>query len=407
MRKLCFSVLASLALALPSSAQNLVLEEYLLRGDLTGGQKAVEARLQEFPERPDVRFQLGVAQLLRAVERYSQEMHRLGLKDDVFMGMVPFLRFPVPSNPAPAEATNKAVRDAIDRFSRDLAEVGKTMAEIPDSWTGTVPLQLGKVRLDFDGDGTVGDGEELWRLLDGINPSWTMDEEAARKFTVHLDAGDARWLEGYCHVLMGIADVGMAYDTQRLFDHTGHLFFRNPASPYPFLSLPMDEASMFDVIADVATFIHLLDLPLVDAPRMTSALEHFRQVAPLSRRSWSCIGAETDDSFEWIPNPKQTGVTGWKVTAEMITEWHVFLDQAEALIEGKKLAPFWRNDAAGRGLNLNKVFSQPRDLDAVLWAQGTAAVPYLEKGELLSPEIWNRLEGAFNGQFFGFAAWFN
>ncbi len=405
MRKFCFSVLAALALALPSPAQERVLEEYLERGDLAAGQTAVETALKTQPDSNELQLQLALAQLFRGVERYSQEMHRLALRDSVLMGMVPFLRFPVPANDQPAQATNAEVRAAIERLASDLGEVPQTLSKVPDSWKGTVPLKLGRVRMDFNGDGTVAPDEELWRVVEGIDRSMTVDVETAEKFGVHLDAGDVRWLEGYCHVLMGLADTGLAYDTERLFDHTAHLFFTNPKSSYPFLTL--NESEFFPVIADVAALLHLLDLPLLDGPRLGSALDHFRQVAPLSRRSWANIGAETDNSFEWIPNPKQTSVAGWKVTPEMITEWYAFLGEAEAVLEGKRLLPFWRPDPETRGLNLNKVFSQPRDMDAILWAQGTAAVPYLEKGEVLSPEIWRRLNSVFDGQFFGFAVWFN
>ncbi len=39
--------------------------------------------------------------------------------------------------------------------------------------------------------------------------------------------------------------------------------------------------------------------------------------------------------------------------------------------------------------------------------QGTAAIPYLEAGTVTRPEVWQRLQRTFGGQFFGFAVWFN
>lgn len=50
---------------------------------------------------------------------------------------------------------------------------------------------------------------------------------------------------------------------------------------------------------------------------------------------------------------------------------------------------------------------EPRPFDVVGWAQGAAAVPYVEKGECSSPEAWRRLQRVFRGNFIGFAAWFN
>ncbi len=67
--------------------------------------------------------------------------------------------------------------------------------------------------------------------------------------------------------------------------------------------------------------------------------------------------------------------------------WQEFLGEAERILAGKKLLPFWRGDAK-RGINLRRVFTEPRTLDLVLWIQGTAALPYLEAGEISTPEVW-------------------
>ncbi len=121
----------------------------------------------------------------------------------------------------------------------------------------------------------------------------------------------------------------------------------------------------------------------------------------------SSITAETDDDHEWIPNPRQTGVVpGVKVTDEMVKGWTTFLDEADDLLEGRKLVPFWR-EAGGRGVNLKRIFTEPMEFDLVLWVQGTAAFPYLEEGNVTKPEIWQRLQRIFQGEFIGFAIWFN
>lgn len=43
----------------------------------------------------------------------------------------------------------------------------------------------------------------------------------------------------------------------------------------------------------------------------------------------------------------------------------------------------------------------------MLWVQGSAAAPFLEQGELTTPETWQRLERIFQGDFIGFAIWLN
>ena len=90
----------------------------------------------------------------------------------------------------------------------------------------------------------------------------------------------------------------------------------------------------------------------------------------------------------------------------MVAGWHDFLNEAEALLLGEKLVPFWRGDGA-KGVNLKRAFDEPRTFDLVLWIQGTAAQPYLEDGQLTTKETWVRLQGVFRGEFIGFALWLN
>jgi len=150
-----------------------------------------------------------------------------------------------------------------------------------------------------------------------------------------------------------------------------------------------------------------LNLPVADASRSEAALGHLEQVVSLSRTSWDLYEKETDDDCEWIPNSNQTGVVpGVNVTEDMVVQWRAFLDEAESLLAGENLIPFWRGEKP-LGVNLRRVFTEPETFDLVLWVQGTGAVPYLEEGRLTDPNFWSRLMRTFNGQFVGFALWFN
>src|SRR5262245_13535826 len=122
---------------------------------------------------------------------------------------------------------------------------------------------------------------------------------------------------------------------------------------------------------------------------------------------WKLAMAETDDDHEWIPNPKQHSVIPEvRVTLEMVDQWQAFLDEADAILAGKKLIPFWRG-AGDLGVNVRRVFLEPKRFDLVLWVQGSAAAPYLEKGPVTKRETWERLMRVFEGNFIGFAFWFN
>ena len=139
--------------------------------------------------------------------------------------------------------------------------------------------------------------------------------------------------------------------------------------------------------------------------RLKAALSHLEKVVALSRESWGYILAETDDEAEWIPSPRQkNGAIGMPVTQETVEGWMLFLDEFEAILKGEKLVPHWR---LARGINIRRVFLEPRAFDPILWAQGSAALPYLEDGPVTDAATWNRMMAMFSGNFFGFAVWFN
>ena len=93
-----------------------------------------------------------------------------------------------------------------------------------------------------------------------------------------------------------------------------------------------------------------------------------------------------------------------QVDAERIAAWQKVLSEAEAILDGKKLVPHWR---FAKGINLRRVFEEPRPFDFVLWATGPAALPYLEDGPITTGADWNTMIDAFGGNFGIFAVWFN
>ncbi len=218
------------------------------------------------------------------------------------------------------------------------------------------------------------------------------------------------WLRGYCHLLMTLSEGYLAHDGEELFNHSAHLFFSRPVTPFPFMKATTAEQSARwdeDLFLDAIAMIHVLRLPMTEPARMQAALKHLEAVIALSRESWKLILAEKDDDREWIPNPHQaSSVPGGAVNGNMVEGWMTFLDEADSMLQGKKLIPFWRKNE-DRGVNLRRVFTEPRSFDLVLWVQGTAALPYLENGPKSKPETWRRLQQLFGGRFIGFAFWFN
>ena len=339
-----------------------------------------------------------------------QSFHRHGLQAGELGNLVPFARLPIPPNAKPEPIRYTDLRAILRAWTDDLAKAENTLGRIDDKEV-KLPLHFGQIGLDLDGNGIAESGETLWKLYAQLNAGARLvTAESSRQFIVTFDRGDVAWLRGYCHLLMALAESFLAYDGQELFNHSASLFYPNPETPFPFLRREQppdvnrwDEMYFVDAIA----FVHQMRLPLSEPGRLKIALAHLESMIALSHGSWKFILAETDDDHEWVPNTKQHSVIpGGSVGPEMVKGWLEFLDEARALLKGEKLVPFWRK-GDDRGVNLRACLPSRTTFDLVLWIQGTAAAPYLEKGTISKPETWRRFQTIFNGQFIGFAFWFN
>jgi hypothetical protein len=382
-------------------------ESYLINGKFRAGETALLTKLQQTPNDDRTRFSVGILQLMDGTERLMQSLYRYGLRQNTFTSFFPILRLPVPTNPNPQTVNYEETRQILQTLLTDLAKVRSTLDPIQDP-TIKLPIRLGLTRMDFNGDGKLDNTESFWNVLTRIT-GIRATEQTAEAFTINFDAGDVAWLRGYCNLLAAIGETVLAYDEQQLFDATAHLMFTKPQTPYPFLANGRKVFQYGDNLdlVDVVAFFHLINFPVLEPQRLTTALQHLQTTLALSRDSWRLIVAEKDNDREWLPNPKQKGVIpNAVVTQAMIDSWLSFVGESEELLAGKKLVPFWRSREV-RGINLNKVFTQPRNLDLVLWVQGTAPAPYLELGKQTDANIWQQLLSVFGGRFFGFAAWFN
>jgi hypothetical protein len=355
-------------------------------------------------------FQLGAVQVIRAIERLAQDGARYGALNRTMM--LPFIRVGgfAQGGAEPEPVTYDNLRQMFERFQRSIVEAEATLAVVKDDqlkWH----LNLDEVRLDINGDGQAGERETLGMLFRMISNRGRADQQQAEDLTVGFDSADVYWLRGYCHLLAAMADVILAYDHERLFEVTAHAFFAKPHTE--FASKLSDSArananrQFWDDLPDLIAAIHLMDFKLREPQRFAAAQQHLLQMIEMSRRSWDLIAKEVDNDREWIPSANQQSVIeGLAMNQERIKTWGRFLEEAEQVLKGEKLVPFWRHGFE-QDLNLGRVFSEPRDFDLVLWVQGTAAMPYLEEGEKTSPETWREFQRVFRGEFIGFAAWIN
>lgn len=410
----CKSNIVSVALALFLSVVNAshadtpvgpAVEAMLIGGRLDDARTQLEAQLVTDSKDDDARFALGFVQTLAGGERLMQSLHRYGL-NPAWSTMLPFVRLPVPANPNPEPLTNEAFRQIITELLADFARAEATLAAIESSDV-RLPLHVGLYRIDFDGDGRADADEALWQLYARITGQH-VNEAVASQFAITADRGDVHWLRGYLHLLSAMCEMFLAYDTSALHDYTAQLFF--PTAKTKFTEGPNCDFNPWprELFFDGIAFVHLLNFPVAEPERLKAAHEHWLAVIDESRQSWKAILAETDDDAEWVPSPKQknAAIPGAVITDGMVQGWHAVLDELEAVLTGAKRVPFWRGDD-DVGVNVRRAFFEPTDFDLVMWIQGGAALPYLEKGEQTDPEFWTRLVREFRGQFFWFALWVN
>jgi hypothetical protein len=395
------------------------LDEFLSQGKLVAAASHFRQQLEREPQDSAARLALGLTEFLQAIEFLGNSNYRFGILNNSATDGLPMLRLPVPPNPQPDQVSYDELREVVEQFQKRIQTAEQTLAQV-ETADVYLPLYLGRVRLDLDGDGAMTDEETLWKLMEVLNPQ--VDQAAGEAFVLGVDGADVHWLRGYCHFLQAVCDVVLAHDERQLFERCGHLVFPKIATPF---DAPQDRIQLgsFEprAITDLIAAIHLIRFPVIAPERMRGAHEHLLAMVRESRLCWERALAEKDDRDEWIPNPDQTGVLAVNVPREMITGWSGVLDEVERLLKGEKLVPYWRDHSRwlfdmqaearipekGRGINLKKIFFEPQEFDLILWIQGTGVESFLEEGSLSTPESWNRLTQVFRGQFFGFAVWFN
>lgn len=383
------------------------VEKYLVEGTLQSGEMAARARLDECPRDDQLRFGLGMLQFISAIEGLVQDLYRYGLRTE-YGGE---FNLPFPKNPHPTALTYDLCRQSVEDFRSRLEQAERTLAGITDTDV-KLPIHFGLIKLNFDDEPqSASKPESLWKLYAQLARARQVTEVASERFYITFDRGDVHWLRGYCHLVMAVCDSILAYDCKETFDHTAHLFFERTDTPYAFLRRHDSGHKLLDHelddIFDLVALIHLIKWQVREPARMESALHHLEAVVAQSRLTWKSIMAESDDDHEWLPNPEQSGaLPNMNVTKEMVVSWNQMMDDVDRMLAGKLLIPFWRGGER-RGLNLRKVFLQPREFDLVLWFQGSAAAPYLENGPTANTRRWGHNMNAFEHNFPGFALWFN
>ena len=455
MRALCLALL--LLVGVPAAGAATLSEDVAARlyaGDTAAAAERAEAGMAADPENGTAHFALGVARFLGAVEGLLRTLHRHGLQNEYLgpdsLAGLPVLRLPVPPNPAPEPVAYADLRAMLERFGSELAAAEQALAAVGDRPVA-LPLDLLRVRLDAtDGPG----GEiDLFAIFLAVAGPVTLRDDVEDPLRFRFDGADAAWLRAYSHLLMALTDFLLAHDWEAAYAATFHALI--PASFTPetplasgtaefaarfaelmmqagdppdcdpnaascqdrFVAWENDQAAAMAEaewlqmaiggggIADAVAFLHLMHWPVVEPQRMAAALGHLEAMVTGSRETWDRVLAEPDNEREWLPAPAQTGMlAGLWIDDAVLQGWFAFLDEFEAILKGRKLVAHWRFQ---QGINLRRMFLEPRTFDAVLLAQGSAAVPYLEEGPLSDSGTWERILQLFGGDFLSYFIWIN
>ena len=428
----------------------------LSKGPPAAAASLAEGQLALNPDDRTARFALGTAQFLSAVEALGQDLYRHGFNTDQFAYSLTMftgrLSVPIPPNPAPEPVTFAALQRVLSDFADRLVQAEATLAAVPPGPV-TLPLDLAAIRLDLNADGTVTDAEALGPLIRvSLRVSFPNGQS-----TFNFDESDVFWLRAYCHLLAGITDALLAHDWSEALDKTLHDLFPqaaltsaplgeqladqiarwgNGTEPEDFydthgywtedLSDPLYQewiqseqglkwqdaqrtyyALFGSSIADAVAFVHLAHWKVIAPERMQSSRNHLLQMIAMSRANWASILAETDDTFEWLPGPQQQSwVPRMVVRRSTVDGWHRFLDQFEGVLEGRLLMPHWRFDR-DRGINVRRMFEEPRTFDPVMLLQGVDALPYLEAGAMADDATASTAFRILDEGFLAYFIWFN
>lgn len=387
-----------------------LLQKYLASGRIGEAEEQMLSLASKATNNADAQLGLGLVRSARAFEKLSQSLYRYGFgsKSDGYEMFLGRGASEVAKNYNPEPITYEQFRDLLATFIGDLDVADKALAAVGDK-PAKVKVDLSVARFDWNGDGNVGSEDHIGSIYSDRD-----ENGEAATFIVGFDTADAKWLQGYDNLLMAVAKAWLSHDFSESWNGSFSVVFPRAVSTMSQANgKNAEDYTMFGVnkaqaddIADFVTLVHTIRWPVADKVMWGEVRDHLKKVIVLNRETWALIDKETDDDHEWLPGPKQkSGVLpSFDVTPQRIQAWLAVLSQFEAALNGKMLVPHWRFD---RGINLAKVFEDPKPLDLVLWITGPAAVPYLQGGPAMSSGEWNQIANIFEGNFAAYAFYFN
>ncbi|MCX8997065.1 hypothetical protein NOF55_08085 [Rhizobiaceae bacterium BDR2-2] len=341
-------------------------------------------------------FALGGLEMLAAVEEALQARWRIGLSED--LAWLPLMRLPIPENPVPEPFDPAVVAESFRKAIAGAASAEASLAQIPDDSSFKLEIDTADLWFDVNANGARDPGENFAQVM-GL--AWPADiggmidpeeEPPVPSIIIRFDLADAHWLKAYSNLIAGIGETILAYDPTEAIGNVvqSRLKFAELGTIRP--------AGMFDFVG-IADMVAILKNALAqqpDAAALARAHRHFLAMVAENRTFWRLAEAETDNDAEWIPNDRQTSALGLEFPQQTAEVWQGVLADAEAVLEGRLLAPYWQlNDFAG--INVRRMFLEPRAIDLLNWVQGQDALHYAENGKVMRPTSWRAFESLVMG----------
>lgn len=361
------------------------------------GLRAAEAQLAALPEpTPTERFGLGGVRFLGGIERALQLRYATGLSGGITAAVnLPILRLPIPENPAPAPFESPMIADLFAAVSADMDAALDTLATIGDSDEVGLAIALGDLWFDINANGTRDPGEALHEVAATI---LDIPSDRAAGLVIRFDTADAAWLSAYAHLLAGISETVLALGPTEAIARTLAARDAMAALPQPLGSLrdwwnPRQLGTWADTGAIVIGTLE----GRPDTVHLHAARDHFLAMIADNRVFWARVAQESDNEAEWIPNKSQTSALPLWFPPETGALWLDVLNDAEGLLEGRLLLPFWRLGPEA-GINLARLLEDPPEIDVFGLIQGETLVPYMETGRRIDAEALRRFSDMLGGQ---------
>ena len=420
-KRLClFLSLFAICLAFTCSdlavADEQQINEALYSESLAVAENKLDKMLQVSAKDDQARLALGTVQMLRGVERFAQSLYRGGLGNRVADLKTMFALMEsgdaagskaqsefMPPCPNPQTVSQATAVKALSDLLADFEKAEATLAKISDPKV-ELKIQLGRFALDVNENGARDDSEYLWKLA-GEMQSIPINAAIGTSFSFVIDRAKVHYMRSLCHSLMALDEFVLSIDGKRMIESVFPVLFPNVEGASPCLEWPkptsgkppMEAAEAwkagFYAYSDYAALMTLCcRLQITQKERLPRLLSHLEASVQQSKEGLKCMRRTLNAKMESAKSEFATpDLLAQNVADGEAANVLAVLDQLEKLLAGKALIPHWRV-RDGRGINLRRAILESDCFEPVLWMQGTAAVPYLEKGEMMNIDVLAMLQ---------------